>query len=277
MVLVEVPNFSSLHSYYFLFISGCAFVTFSNRQVAMVAIKAMHHSVTMEGCSSTLVVKFADTQEQKKVQQIQTNLWGLASPGVRLLTIATFIALALAQMTVSPVHKVCFRNYSQNDILSFHQWTGGGPYVDEFLFNETQENVDEAVRKFLLAISLCMLCSCLIGMVNILNSLFGTKVKSVIENVINADIPIRGLGWLTRYLAMIVGALMTILVQSSSAFTSTMTPLAGASLTTLNMSHNSVTPLQHTHCVMDMLTLMDISYNKITHQTCGLCKILRPV
>ena len=89
------------------------FVTFSNRQVAMVAIKAMHHSVTMEGCSSPLVVKFADTQkekEQKKVQQIQTNLWGLASPGVRLLTIATFIALA--QMNVSPAHyKVCLRNF----------------------------------------------------------------------------------------------------------------------------------------------------------------------
>jgi len=61
---------------------GCAFVTFSNRQVAIVAIKAMHHSITMEGCSSPLVVKFADTQkekEQKKVQQVQTNLWGLAS------------------------------------------------------------------------------------------------------------------------------------------------------------------------------------------------------
>ena len=63
-------------------ISGCAFVTFSNRQVAIVAIKAMHHSLTMEGCSSPLVVKFADTQkdkEQKKVQQIQSNLWSLAS------------------------------------------------------------------------------------------------------------------------------------------------------------------------------------------------------
>eukprot|EP00092_Neocalanus_flemingeri_P019405 GFUD01021019.1.p1 GENE.GFUD01021019.1~~GFUD01021019.1.p1 ORF type:complete len:517 (+),score=105.37 GFUD01021019.1:119-1552(+) len=61
---------------------GCAFVTFSNRQVAIVAIKAMHHSLTMEGCSSPLVVKFADTQkekEHKKVQQVQTNLWSLAS------------------------------------------------------------------------------------------------------------------------------------------------------------------------------------------------------
>jgi len=36
----------------------------------------------MEGCTSPLVVKFADTQkekEQKKIQQIQANLWNLAS------------------------------------------------------------------------------------------------------------------------------------------------------------------------------------------------------
>jgi hypothetical protein len=49
----------------------------------MVAIKAMHHSLTMEGCSSPIVVKFADTQkdkEQKKVQQIQSSLWGLGGP-----------------------------------------------------------------------------------------------------------------------------------------------------------------------------------------------------
>merc|ERR1719458_1225154 len=64
---------------------GCAFVTFTSRQIAMVAIKATHHSITMEGCSSPIVVKFADTQkdkEQRKVQQIQTGLWGLSSPGV---------------------------------------------------------------------------------------------------------------------------------------------------------------------------------------------------
>ena len=42
----------------------------------------MHHSQTMEGCSSPLVVKFADTQkekEQKKVLQLQNNLWTLST------------------------------------------------------------------------------------------------------------------------------------------------------------------------------------------------------
>jgi RNA recognition motif-containing protein len=67
---------------------GCAFVTFSSRLTAITAIKAMHHSQTMEGCSSPLVVKFADTQkekEHKKVQQLQSNLWNLASINTNLI------------------------------------------------------------------------------------------------------------------------------------------------------------------------------------------------
>lgn len=60
---------------------GCAFVTFTSKQCAINAIKAMHHSQTMEGCSSPLVVKFADTQkekDQKRLQQMQANLWNIA-------------------------------------------------------------------------------------------------------------------------------------------------------------------------------------------------------
>merc|ERR1712098_133106 len=50
-------------------------------------------------------------------------------------------------------------------------------------------------------------------------------------------IPVKGLGWLTGYLAMVVGAIMTILVQSSSVFTSTLTPLAGAGLVSLERAY----------------------------------------
>ncbi|XP_062120779.1 CUGBP Elav-like family member 2 isoform X2 [Drosophila sulfurigaster albostrigata] len=52
---------------------GCAFVTFATKQNAIGAIKALHQSQTMEGCSAPLVVKFADTQkekDQKKMQQL---------------------------------------------------------------------------------------------------------------------------------------------------------------------------------------------------------------
>lgn len=57
---------------------GCAFVTFASKQSALNAIKGLHHSQTMEGCSAPLVVKFADTQKEKELkrqQQMQANVW----------------------------------------------------------------------------------------------------------------------------------------------------------------------------------------------------------
>uniref|UniRef100_A0A671LC98 RRM domain-containing protein n=1 Tax=Sinocyclocheilus anshuiensis TaxID=1608454 RepID=A0A671LC98_9TELE len=84
---------------------GCAFVTFTARQMAQSAIKSMHQSQTMEGCSSPVVVKFADTQkdkEQKRItQQLQQqmqqlnaasmwgNLTGLNSLGPQYLAVST--------------------------------------------------------------------------------------------------------------------------------------------------------------------------------------------
>jgi bruno-like protein len=63
---------------------GCAFVTFASKQSALGAIKALHQSQTMEGCSAPLVVKFADTQKEKELkrqQQMQANVWNaLAGP-----------------------------------------------------------------------------------------------------------------------------------------------------------------------------------------------------
>ncbi|GAB0100166.1 CUGBP Elav-like family member 1 [Sergentomyia squamirostris] len=66
---------------------GCAFVTFATKQSAICAIKALHQSQTMEGCSAPLVVKFADTQkekEQKKIQQMQANLWNIAAANINI-------------------------------------------------------------------------------------------------------------------------------------------------------------------------------------------------
>ena len=79
-------------------------MTFSTRQCAINAIKAMHHSQTMEGCSSPLVVKFADTQkekEQKKVLQLQNNLWSLS----------TTPALAAAPAAVTPTANLISPQY----------------------------------------------------------------------------------------------------------------------------------------------------------------------
>ncbi|XP_030844257.1 CUGBP Elav-like family member 2 isoform X25 [Strongylocentrotus purpuratus] len=56
---------------------GCAFVTYATRQMALNCIRSMHQSRIMDGCTSKLVVKFADTQkekEQKKLQQMAQQM-----------------------------------------------------------------------------------------------------------------------------------------------------------------------------------------------------------
>ncbi|KAG8430740.1 hypothetical protein GDO86_020063 [Hymenochirus boettgeri] len=53
---------------------GCAFITFTTRSTAQLAIKAMHQAQTMEGCSSPIVVKFADTQKDKEQKRMTQQL-----------------------------------------------------------------------------------------------------------------------------------------------------------------------------------------------------------
>ena len=53
---------------------GCAFVTYQKRQSALNAIKTMHHSCTMDGCSSPINVRFADTPKDKEVRKMQQKL-----------------------------------------------------------------------------------------------------------------------------------------------------------------------------------------------------------
>ncbi|KAG7275720.1 hypothetical protein CRUP_009823 [Coryphaenoides rupestris] len=93
------------------------------------------------------------------------------------------------------------------------------------LFASTQLS-DLVVGLILLAGSLALLCSCLVLLVKLLNSLLEGHVAKVIQKVINTDLPYP-FGWLGGYLAMGVGAGMTFVVQSSSVFTSALTPLIG--------------------------------------------------
>ncbi|XP_063294283.1 CUGBP Elav-like family member 1 isoform X4 [Pelobates fuscus] len=53
---------------------GCAFITFTSRSMAQTAIKAMHQAQTMEGCTSPIVVKFADTQKDKEQKRMAQQL-----------------------------------------------------------------------------------------------------------------------------------------------------------------------------------------------------------
>ncbi|NXA32113.1 NPT2A protein, partial [Eudromia elegans] len=95
---------------------------------------------------------------------------------------------------------------------------------------------DLAVGLVLLAGSLIVLCTCLILLVKLLNSLLKGQVAKAVQKVINTDLP-HPLSWLTGYFAMVVGAGMTFVVQSSSVFTSAITPLIGLGVISIERAY----------------------------------------
>ncbi|KAK0141737.1 Sodium-dependent phosphate transport protein 2B [Merluccius polli] len=135
---------------------------------------------------------------------------------------------------------------------------------------------DMAVGLILLGMSLLVLCSCLILIVKLLNSMLKGQVAVVIKSVLNTGIVTFSLivlqgrslsagsegfniptnrnttqemlfvfcvdfpfpfSWVTGYIAMLVGAGMTFIVQSSSVFTSAITPLVGIGVISLERAY----------------------------------------
>lgn len=96
-----------------------------------------------------------------------------------------------------------------------------------FLLNQ-EVLTDTAIGIILLIASLLILSLCLILIVKVLHSLLQGAVANMIRKTINADIPY--VPCLTGYIAIIMGAVLTFIVQSSSVFTSTLTPLVGVGL-----------------------------------------------
>ncbi|TMS23939.1 Sodium-dependent phosphate transport protein 2B [Larimichthys crocea] len=95
---------------------------------------------------------------------------------------------------------------------------------------------DLAVGLILLAFSLLVLCSCLILIVKLLNSMLKGQVATVIKKILNTDFPFP-FGWVTGYIAILVGAGMTFIVQSSSVFTSAITPLVGIGVISIERAY----------------------------------------
>ncbi|CAJ1052115.1 solute carrier family 34 member 2a [Xyrichtys novacula] len=95
---------------------------------------------------------------------------------------------------------------------------------------------DLAVGLILLAASLLVLCSCLILIVKLLNSMLKGQVATVIKKILNTDFPFP-FGWVTGYIAILVGAGMTFIVQSSSVFTSAITPLVGIGVISIERAY----------------------------------------
>jgi len=92
---------------------------------------------------------------------------------------------------------------------------------------------ESAVGVILLVGSLSAMIVCLLLLVKVLNSMLRGPLKRVVRKAINADFPGRT-AFLTGYVAMLVGAGVTVLVQSSSVFTSALTPLVGIGVVTVD-------------------------------------------
>lgn len=91
---------------------------------------------------------------------------------------------------------------------------------------------DTTVAIILLIGALVILCLSLVFIVRILHSLLKGQLATVIKKTVNADFP-GPLRHVTGYFAIMVGAGMTVLLQSSSIFTSALTPLIGIGVVSL--------------------------------------------
>ncbi|XP_078495842.1 sodium-dependent phosphate transport protein 2B-like [Ciona intestinalis] len=130
----------------------------------------------------------------------------------------------LRNVNITRDNASCFDLITEGIILA-------GRSPNDFLFANTGMS-DGAVGAILLIVSLIILCVCLIMMVKLLQSMMKGKVAKIIKKVINTNIPYP-FGWLTGYLAILFGAGLTFVVQSSSVFTSTITPLVGVGVISL--------------------------------------------
>ncbi|KAJ8036095.1 Sodium-dependent phosphate transport protein 2A [Holothuria leucospilota] len=111
-------------------------------------------------------------------------------------------------------------------------WCSDPPDKCPHLFGGTSLS-DAQVGIILLIISLFLLITALVGIVKVLHSTLKGKIGRLTQKVINTDLPGK-FAFLTGYIAILVGAVLTFLVQSSSIFTSALTPLVGIGMITVD-------------------------------------------
>ena len=105
--------------------------------------------------------------------------------------------------------------------------------LGDYLFKGAAESwSDTEIGLCLLLISLALLIICLILIVKTLHALLRGQMAKIIKRTVNADFP-GPARHLTGYFAIMVGAGLTMLLQSSSIFTSAITPLVGVGVLSL--------------------------------------------
>ena len=97
---------------------GCAFVTFDKKEDAQAAVRNMHQAKTLDGVTSKIVVKFADTQrdkERKRIQQLTANGTGnISSISSNLNQLG--LASSLQNLRSSSLNNLLKFDNNKNDI-----------------------------------------------------------------------------------------------------------------------------------------------------------------
>lgn len=96
---------------------------------------------------------------------------------------------------------------------------------------------DSVIGTIMLIVSLILLCVCLFGIVKLLNSLLQGHIRTAIKKFVNYNFPGKA-AYFTGYVAILIGMGFTVLVQSSSVFTSALTPLVGIGVVSLDRMYS---------------------------------------
>uniref|UniRef100_A0AAV2MIX3 Sodium-dependent phosphate transport protein 2A n=1 Tax=Knipowitschia caucasica TaxID=637954 RepID=A0AAV2MIX3_KNICA len=159
----------------------------------------------------------------------------------------------LLKVNTEPVTKLIIQPTTNTSLESCNPYynleAGNELHECRHLFSSTQLS-DLSIGLVLLAASLTVLCSCLLLLVKLLNSLLQGQVAKSIHKVVNTDLP-SPFGWLSGCGAMFVGAGIMFVVQSSSVFTSAITPLIG---TVPHLPHRySASPPSQVQCLTSLI------------------------
>jgi len=131
-------------------------------------------------------------------------------------------------------------------------------------FGWTPEDLsDGAAGAMVLIGALLVLCVTLYLIVWMLKSLLKGRVAVWLHRSVNGDVPDLKIGgctiplrWLSGYLAMVAGLLITICVQSSSITTSALTPLVGVGVITVDRMYPTVLGANIGTCITGVLAAL---------------------
>lgn len=138
-------------------------------------------------------------------------------------------------------------------------------------FNAGPEDMSDGIAGLvILVVALTVLCITLFLIVWTLKSLLKGRVAVWLHKSVNGQVPdlklgrvTVPLGWLSGYLAMAVGLLVTICVQSSSITTSALTPLVGIGVISVERMYPTVLGANIGTCVTGVLAALAADASKL--------------